>query len=175
VTAAPGNYVTVDSREPRGRHSQARAVLRVGPHRRHARGPPTGQDHQALGAPGAVVLHYRPDQRPERGHEPDHREASPPRPRHPELRELSAPTVAALRRAMAHSADCTNQGPSPTPHRVEPDMAAALEANEPNMTWSEIVTKYEAQGLSGNELWNAISDAASHSRPSVNKLFGLSP
>ncbi len=26
---------------------------------------------------------------------------------------------------MAHSADCTNQGPSPTPHRVEPGHASA--------------------------------------------------
>ena len=27
---------------------------------------------------------------------------------------------------MAHSADCTNQGPSPTPHRVEPGIRPAL-------------------------------------------------
>ena len=59
-----------------------------------------------------------------RGHEPRDREAPAQRPRDPELRELSAPPLAPLRRAMEHSTNCSNQGPSPTPQRVEPEMLA---------------------------------------------------
>ena len=39
-------------------------------------------------------------------------------------------------------------------------IAAALNQSEPNMTWEEIIAKYRARGLSGNDLWNAIANAA---------------
>jgi hypothetical protein len=58
---------------------------------------------------------------------------------------------------------------------ADQDLANALAVNEPNMTWSQIVAKYQARGLSGDDLWNAIADAASLSRFSVNEMYGLSP
>jgi hypothetical protein len=75
-----------------------------------------------VGTRSPLLLHHRSHQRPERSHEPRHREAPAQRPRHPQLRELSAPAFAPLRRAMEHSTNCSNQGPSPTPQRVEPHL-----------------------------------------------------
>ena len=58
---------------------------------------------------------------------------------------------------------------------ADQELAGALAANEPNMTWPEIVAKYQARGFTGEELWNEIGNAASRSRASVNQIFGLSP
>lgn len=58
---------------------------------------------------------------------------------------------------------------------ADQELADPLNTNEPNMTWSEVVEKYESRGLGGDELWDAISDAAWRSHQSVNRLFGLSP
>ena len=55
------------------------------------------------------------------------------------------------------------------------ELAQALAANEPNMTWPEIVAKYQARGFTGDDLWNEIANAASRSRSSVNEMFGLDP
>lgn len=54
-------------------------------------------------------------------------------------------------------------------------LAEGFEVSDPNMSWEEAIAKYKARGLSGDDLWNAISDAASRSRASVNKFFGLEP
>lgn len=55
------------------------------------------------------------------------------------------------------------------------ELAEALAANEPNMTWAEVVAKYQARGFSGDDLWNEIASAAARSRASVNEMFGLEP
>ncbi|MGB8402761.1 MAG: hypothetical protein WCE30_01645, partial [Mycobacterium sp.] len=53
--------------------------------------------------------------------------------------------------------------------------AAALNANEKNMTWQEITEKYSNQGLKDNDLWNKITDASMRSRASVNAEVGVDP
>lgn len=53
--------------------------------------------------------------------------------------------------------------------------AAALNANEKNMTWEEITEKYSNQGLKDNDLWNKITEASMRSRASVNAEVGVDP
>lgn len=53
------------------------------------------------------------------------------------------------------------------------EMAEYLNRNEPNKTLDELVAKYRERGKSGDDLWEAIADGASRSRPSVNKKLGL--
>ena len=51
--------------------------------------------------------------------------------------------------------------------------AARLLREEPNMTWEEVVNKYQARGYQGDDLWNAIIEGSQRSRPSVNQSLGL--
>ncbi len=115
-----------DSDSLEGATRSARHLLRAGRHGGDVRGPPTGEDHQALGGPGTRLLHHRPHQRQERSHEPHHREAPPQRPRHPEFQQLSAPALAPLRRPMEHSVDCSNQRSSPTPRSCRASLRSGM-------------------------------------------------
>src|SRR5215469_2004123 len=54
-------------------------------------------------------------------------------------------------------------------------LAQWLDINDPNRSWEQIIERYQRRGLSGDDLWNAISEAASRSRPWVNQIFGLEP
>ena len=58
---------------------------------------------------------------------------------------------------------------------IDRDVATMLDESDPNLTWDQAVDKYGARGLSGDDLWNAIADAALRSRAAVNVAFGLSP
>lgn len=53
--------------------------------------------------------------------------------------------------------------------------AAGLEQSEPNLTWDEVVKKYQSQGLSGNDLWRRIIDKSVGSRAAVDQVFGIDP
>jgi hypothetical protein len=54
-------------------------------------------------------------------------------------------------------------------------VAQWLDVNDPNRSWEQITERYRRRGLSGDDLWNAISEAASRSRPWVNQILGLEP
>lgn len=51
---------------------------------------------------------------------------------------------------------------------ADQEHAAQLDITDPNLTWEQIVQKYGGD-------YDAIADAASRSRPSVNEQFGLEP
>lgn len=52
-------------------------------------------------------------------------------------------------------------------------LAEELMKTNPNSTWNQIVTKYQGQGFTGDDLWNEIIEASTRSRASVNKSLGL--
>jgi RHS repeat-associated protein len=52
--------------------------------------------------------------------------------------------------------------------------AEFLDTVKPNMSWDQVVAKYHSLGYGGDDLWNAISEAALRSNNAVNQLFGLS-
>ncbi len=54
-------------------------------------------------------------------------------------------------------------------------LAAALNANEKNMTWEDITEKYSGQGLKGEDVWNKITESSMSSRASVNAQLGVNP
>jgi hypothetical protein len=54
-------------------------------------------------------------------------------------------------------------------------VAAQLNVTDPNMTWNQVIERYEARGFRGDDLWNAIAEASSRPRSSVNEQFGLEP
>ena len=54
-------------------------------------------------------------------------------------------------------------------------LAEHLNRTQPNLTWEQIVQKYSAQGLSGDNLYRAIIDAATRSNPIVNEILNLLP
>jgi RHS repeat-associated protein len=51
--------------------------------------------------------------------------------------------------------------------------AARLNAEEPNMTWEQVVKKYKAQGYTGDNLWNKIIESSQKSRASVNENLNV--
>jgi len=55
------------------------------------------------------------------------------------------------------------------------DTALATELNRthPNMTWNQIVIRYQGRGLSGDTLWQAILDSSTRSNEAVNQAFGI--
>jgi hypothetical protein len=53
--------------------------------------------------------------------------------------------------------------------------AEDLVASEPNLTWDQLVAKYRAQGLTGDDLYNRIIDRATASRASVDQALGIDP
>ena len=55
------------------------------------------------------------------------------------------------------------------------ELAAKLNKEEPNMTWEQVVQKYEKQGLSGDDLWNKIIESSQKSRQAVNEKLGVKP
>lgn len=54
-------------------------------------------------------------------------------------------------------------------------VADQLNANEPNLTFEDLVAKNRAKGLSGDDLSNAIISSATRSRVSVNESLGIDP
>ncbi len=93
-----------------------------------SRGEPAGQDRLRLGERGARLPHHRAVERTHRGREPAHREGPQNRPWIPQLRQLSAPAPSALWGYMADSPCRTNQRPSTTLGRVEPNIEHPLQA-----------------------------------------------
>ena len=53
--------------------------------------------------------------------------------------------------------------------------AEYLYQNEPNMTWDQVVAKYQAQGLSGDDLYRAIVEKSVGSRATVDAQLGIDP
>ena len=52
--------------------------------------------------------------------------------------------------------------------------AIRLMAEEPNMTWKQVVEKYSEDGkIKGDELFEKIIKGSQKSRPSVNKALGI--
>jgi filamentous hemagglutinin len=51
--------------------------------------------------------------------------------------------------------------------------AKYLDANHTNMTWDEIVHKYQSQGYHGDRLWRKIIESSMRTNKSVNQHFGL--
>ena len=51
--------------------------------------------------------------------------------------------------------------------------AERLNRTDPNMTWSQVVSKYSKEGQSPDQLYQAIIDASTRSRGSVNEQLGL--
>jgi hypothetical protein len=60
---------------------------------------------------------------------------------------------------------------------IQADQAGAdsLNQTDPNMTWDEVVKKYQSQGLTGDDLWRKIIEKSVGSRASVDQLFGIDP
>ncbi|WP_210414530.1 hypothetical protein, partial [Leptospira gomenensis] len=54
--------------------------------------------------------------------------------------------------------------------RVE---AAKLAAEQKNMTWGQVVEKYESMNLHGDALWRAIIESSQRSRSSINSGLGF--
>jgi RHS repeat-associated protein/uncharacterized repeat protein (TIGR01451 family) len=55
----------------------------------------------------------------------------------------------------------------------DPELARFLDRVKPNMSWDQVVQKYASQGLQGDDLWNAISEAALRTNAEVNKALGV--
>jgi hypothetical protein len=53
--------------------------------------------------------------------------------------------------------------------------AAALAGADPNLTWYQVMAKYQAQGLTGDDLYTKIIERSVASRPSVNDALGIDP
>jgi hypothetical protein len=53
--------------------------------------------------------------------------------------------------------------------------AAGLDQTDPNMSWDEVVKKYQDQGFTGDDLWRRIIDKSVGSRASVDDMFGIDP
>ena len=51
--------------------------------------------------------------------------------------------------------------------------AEALDITDPNQTWEMLVDKYSAKGLSGDDLFREIINAAQRSRTGVNHMLGI--
>jgi len=54
-------------------------------------------------------------------------------------------------------------------------LAAQLAAENPNLTWEQIVASNQAKGLTGGDLYNAIIATSTRSRSSVNEALGIDP
>lgn len=53
--------------------------------------------------------------------------------------------------------------------------AEGLNKSDPNMSWEQVKAKYQAQGLTGDDLYNTIVERSTASRASVNQTHGLDP
>jgi PPE family/PE family len=54
-------------------------------------------------------------------------------------------------------------------------LADQLSANEPNLTFDDLIAKSQARGLTGQAVYEAIIDSSTHSRSSVNESLGIDP
>ncbi|WP_241474141.1 hypothetical protein [Mycolicibacterium neoaurum] len=54
-------------------------------------------------------------------------------------------------------------------------LAEDITANNPNLTWEDLIARNEAKGRHGDDLWNAIIESSTRSRPSVNDAAGIDP
>lgn len=54
-------------------------------------------------------------------------------------------------------------------------LANELNADDPNLTFAELVARNEAKGLSGDDLYNALIASATSSRAAVNISLGIDP
>lgn len=55
------------------------------------------------------------------------------------------------------------------------DLAEQVTAQNPNLTWEDLIARNQSKGLQGDDLYNAIIDSSTHSRPSVNDALGVDP
>jgi hypothetical protein len=53
--------------------------------------------------------------------------------------------------------------------------AAGLADADPNLTWEQVMAKYQAQGLTGDDLYRKIIERSVASRPGVNDALGIDP
>lgn len=54
-------------------------------------------------------------------------------------------------------------------------LADSLNATQPNLTWDQVLAKLQAQGRSGDDLYNALIESSTRSRASVNDTLGIDP
>jgi hypothetical protein len=54
-------------------------------------------------------------------------------------------------------------------------LADQLNATEPHLSFADLLAKYQAKGLAGDDLYNAIIEGATRSRASVNESLGIDP
>lgn len=54
-------------------------------------------------------------------------------------------------------------------------LAAQVSSENPNLTWDQVLAKYQAKGVEGDTLWNSIIGSSTRSRPSVNAALGIDP
>ncbi|MCV7060866.1 hypothetical protein H7I76_10745, partial [Mycolicibacterium vaccae] len=54
-------------------------------------------------------------------------------------------------------------------------LADQLNATEPHLSFADLLAKYQAKGLAGDDLYNAIIESATRSRASVNESLGIDP
>jgi RHS repeat-associated protein len=55
------------------------------------------------------------------------------------------------------------------------ELAKQLDINEPNMSWDEIILKYQNEGYKDDALWNKIIEGSQKSRESVNQSLNVKP
>lgn len=55
------------------------------------------------------------------------------------------------------------------------DAAAGLNRTDANLTYENLMAKYQAKGLSGDDIHRAIAEASTRSRPGVNRDLGIDP
>ena len=58
---------------------------------------------------------------------------------------------------------------------ADQERAELLNLTDPNSTVDQLVQKAQNKGLSGNNLWEYLSQSASRSRASVNQSPGVKP
>jgi hypothetical protein len=54
-------------------------------------------------------------------------------------------------------------------------LADWLDQNEPHLSWDDVLRKYQAQGLSGDDLWRKILEKSVDSREAVDAELGIDP
>lgn len=53
--------------------------------------------------------------------------------------------------------------------------ATQLSTENPNLTWDQVLEKWQARGVQPPELWDSIIDGSTRSRASVNVALGIDP
>jgi hypothetical protein len=58
---------------------------------------------------------------------------------------------------------------------VDREHAAQMSTENPNLTWEQVLEKYQGRAIEATDMWQAIIDGSTRSRPSINALLGIDP